>query len=358
MMFQFGKFFLSGLGALACVSCAISPTPPPKPTPVPEISQTPVVDNTQILPALTLPFPPPKPVTQPPKVRQPPVKPVTQPPKVRQPPPKTQRPVVQPQPTYSIPVAQLPDSLLSLKKAHAVHGGVAWIPLNSQSNTPPKILYKKNQVVVLRRGKQWIALVGIPLDTASGRHTVVDQQTGKRYSFIVKGKSYGTPRHLKVKKRKVDLKRIGRERKKIQAAKASPWRAISTSPLPFVQPARGRFSNKFGLRRYFNNRKRSNRHTGLDIAAPIGTPVIAAAAGKVVNIGHYFYTGNTVLIDHGQSVVTLYAHLNTITVSSGQKVKSGQKIGTIGKTGRVTGPHLHWSVSLNKTWIDPMLVKR
>ncbi|WP_349649546.1 peptidoglycan DD-metalloendopeptidase family protein [Candidatus Parabeggiatoa sp. HSG14] len=381
---------MSGFGVLACVSCTISPIPPSKPIPVPEASQVPAINvDNEIQPVLTLPLPSPtpvKPVTKPTIIDRPAsvkpapslvkpvmeptiidrpvlVKPTTEPTPVAVPakPAKQKKQptvVAKPPPVYSTPVAQLPPSLLSLNKTHAVHGGIAWIPLHSQSNTPPKILYKKNRVVVLRQKKQWVALVGIPLDAKQGRHTVIDQQTRKRYSFIVKGKSYGTPRHLKVKKRQVDLKRIARERKKIQTAKASPWQATSTSPLPFVQPVRGRFSNKFGLRRYFNNRKRSNRHTGLDIAAPIGRSVVAAAAGKIVNIGHYFYTGKTVLIDHGQSVVTMYAHLNTITVSSGQKVKSGQKIGTVGKTGRVTGPHLHWSVSLNKTWIDPMLVKR
>jgi murein DD-endopeptidase MepM/ murein hydrolase activator NlpD len=248
----------------------------------------------------------------------------------------------------------LPASLVALRDTPAVPGGIAWISLHSQSDTPPNITYQQQRVVVLRDEQRWVALVGIPLSAKLGQHAVIDQQTGESYQFQVKEKKYKIQR-LKVKKRKVDLQRIQQERELIKAALATPWRATSTSPLPLMQPVKGRFSSSFGLRRYFNGQRR-NPHTGLDIAAPQGTPVAAPAAGKVVNTGHYFFTGETVLIDHGQGVVTLYAHLDTVAVSPGDIVEKRQIIGKVGKTGRVTGPHLHWSVSLNQTMIDPKLV--
>jgi murein DD-endopeptidase MepM/ murein hydrolase activator NlpD len=128
------------------------------------------------------------------------------------------------------------------------------------------------------------------------------------------------------------------------------------SPLPLIPPVEGRFvEDSFGKRRYFNGQAR-NPHSGLDIKAPEDRPVMAAADGIVTNTGHYFFNGKTVFIDHGQGIVTMYCHLHEVEVSPGQSVSKGQRIGTVGKTGRATGPHLHWGVSLNGTMIDPMFV--
>lgn len=397
MIMWFEKFLLIGVGALLCVSCAtpqryptqtdtmpikrqeeaIVPTPSkvqpvpslnvptqpaplkPSPAPTPVTPPTePVIPTEPSLPSQSLkPTKPVEPSVQPVVPTEPsfpsspttPTKPVTKPSTQ----PETQKP-----PTPVTP--QLPSSLASLQNKSAVPGGIAWVPISSQSATPPKINYQQRRVVVLHDGQQWVALVGIPLSAKSGKHTVIDQRTKKRYSFQVKNKKYKTQRITLKNKRYVhpnrkDLQRIQRERKLIKAALATPWRKTATSPLPLEQPVRGRFSSPFGLRRYFNGQPR-NPHTGLDIAARQGTSVGAAASGKIVKTGHYFFTGKTIFIDHGQGIVTLYGHLNTIAVSRGQKVKKGQTIGTVGKTGRATGPHLHWSVSMNNTMVDPTLV--
>ena len=116
----------------------------------------------------------------------------------------------------------------------------------------------------------------------------------------------------------------------------------------------GRLSSPFGLRRFFNGQPRKP-HSGLDIAAPEGSPVRAPADGTVITSGRYFFNGNTVFLDHGQGLVTMYCHLSEIRVQPGQAVRQGEIIGKVGMTGRVTGPHLHWSVSLNNVRVEPSL---
>jgi murein DD-endopeptidase MepM/ murein hydrolase activator NlpD len=242
-----------------------------------------------------------------------------------------------------------------------VNGGVAIIPINVQSK--PEIYYENKRVAVIpskQQKSQWLIIVGIPLEAKDSIQQLEMKKPIKgNIPFHINQKDYTTQYLTISNKRKVDpndsdQKRISAEKNNVKQL-LSRWQdKQSFSKAKFIAPVKGRISSQFGLKRVFNN-KPKNRHTGLDIAASQGTPIKATASGKVLGTGDYFYTGNTVYIDHGQGLISLYAHMHTIDVKKGDSIKQGQVIGTVGKTGRVTGPHLHWSMIMNQTLVDPLL---
>ncbi len=246
----------------------------------------------------------------------------------------------------------------SLPKSSSVPGGIAIINLGLSSNQPaPHATFRKNRVMVKEKNSVWHAVVGIPLSTKAGEY-FIKTSSGKNYPFNVKQKKYQT-QYLTIKnKRKVnptkkDIERIIKEKKIIKTV-FKKWRDVSNVSTEFIVPVKGPFSSPFGLRRFFNKQPR-RPHSGLDIAAATGTPVHAAAAGIISNTGNYFFNGNSVFIDHGQGLITMYFHLSKINIKTGQQVNQGDVIGEVGMTGRVTGPHLHWSVNLNNTRVEPTL---
>jgi len=132
------------------------------------------------------------------------------------------------------------------------------------------------------------------------------------------------------------------------------WRDADDIEINFLLPAEGRLARRFGLRRIFNGEPRSP-HSGLDVAVPRGTPIKASAQGRVLADDDYFFNGNTVFVDHGNGLISMYCHLDRIDVQAGDAVAQGQRIGLSGMTGRASGPHLHWSVVLNGVMVDPEL---
>ncbi|MCK4869925.1 MAG: peptidoglycan DD-metalloendopeptidase family protein [Gammaproteobacteria bacterium] len=249
----------------------------------------------------------------------------------------------------------------ALPQVSLVPGGVAVVPLHKGFKTRPQVFYHQHKVLLLKKRGRWIAVVGIPLTVKPGiDYLIVNSQ---QLALKIKYKSY-PKQHIKLRKSKkkyiVPPKsfygRLKRERKIINAGFAH-WRRHNNINMRFLWPVKGRISGVFGVRRFYNGVEKG-RHRGLDIAAPRGRVVKAPASGVVLNDGRYYFTGHTIMLDHGQGLITIYCHLNKILVHSGEYVRRGQIIGRIGSTGRSTGPHLHLGVSLNQTRVDPLLFLR
>ena len=260
----------------------------------------------------------------------------------------------------SMPAAHAAGKMPVLPRASAVPGGVAIVPL-AGSATPPRAFTADDvPALVVGSPRRWVAVVGIPLSAAPGPASLrveSDGEPARSIAYTIKPKKYVEQR-LKVPPGKVDLSpedlaRYEREREH-QAQVIATLSPVPPSSMSLLQPVAGRRSSSFGLRRIFNGQPRSP-HGGMDIAAPIGAPVHASAAGRVIDVGDYFFSGNTVWIDHGGGLLTMYCHLSSVSVKAGDEVAAGDVVGAVGATGRVTGPHLHWTVSLNRALVDPAL---
>ncbi len=260
-----------------------------------------------------------------------------------------------------ISVVFLSQNAFAIPRQLSVPGGIAVVPLESVSKPRPKATMGDKPVMVIADQKHWVAIVGLALSTKTGfKQLSVDYPQGNniKLSFEVKDKKYAE-QHITLKNKRMvnpyknDLTRI-REEQKLSRNAFATWRDLDAVETRFITPVNGILSGTFGKRRFFNEEPRKP-HSGIDIAAAQGTPVVAPASGVVIETGNYFFNGNTVFVDHGQGLVSMFCHLETIDVNKGMTVNTGDTIATVGKTGRVTGPHLHWSVSLNDSRVDPLL---
>ncbi|MBV7596412.1 peptidoglycan DD-metalloendopeptidase family protein [Aeromonas sp. sia0103] len=240
---------------------------------------------------------------------------------------------------------------------HPVPGGVAVVALGDGPEAPSARYQDKPVLVVREEGRRWIAIVGIPLKSATGPQSLAVGD-GRRLSFLVQPKHY-REQHIKLKNgRQVnplaeDMVRINRELAE-QTQAYQTFSPTQPSNLLFDKPVQGPLSSPFGLRRFFNGEER-NPHSGLDFAVAAGTPIKAPAAGKVILIGNYFFNGNTVFVDHGQGLISMFCHMSKVDVMLGQSLPRGGIVGRVGATGRATGPHMHWNVSLNDARVDPAI---
>lgn len=208
----------------------------------------------------------------------------------------------------------------------------------------------------------WQALVGIPHAHAPGEVEVTVRAAGAqgRSTFQVIDGQY-LSEVLKVQERKVnprpsDLKRIKKEGAAIREA----YQTLTTDQLwdaAMKFPIDSPMTSAYGTKRVYNGQLKSF-HSGLDLRAPIGTPIQAAAGGIVRLSQNLFFTGNTVILDHGYGLMTLYAHLSRRKVKVGQRVRAGTLLGLSGQTGRVNGPHLHWMAIVHSTKVNPLEVMK
>jgi len=245
-------------------------------------------------------------------------------------------------------------------KQSLVPGGIAIVDLKRTDKAPNFTFNGKSILTVSHQGTL-MAIVGLPLDLNPGEHFIQghwgNEESLQKIFFSVVDKQYTTQKIQIKNKRKVnpyaeDMDRILSEKKRKQKARRVFTQA--TVDVDLLQPVKGIMTGSYGRQRIFNGQKK-RPHSGMDIAAAKGTPVLAPSAGKVIELGDFFFSGNLVYIDHGQGLITLFAHLSKTNVKLGQIIKKGAVIGEVGATGRVTGPHLHWSLGLNGTWIDPEL---
>jgi murein DD-endopeptidase MepM/ murein hydrolase activator NlpD len=258
--------------------------------------------------------------------------------------------------------AQLAAAGVASARESRVPGGIADIDLGAADATPPEVRLNDKRVMVLQIDGHWRALVGLPLSLQPGVQRLDIEQAGqpaRRISFDINAFDYPTQRLTIPDQRKVeplaeDLARIERERLHIETLKTT-FSALAAPDIRFALPATAPLSSRFGLRRILNGLPRQP-HSGLDLAVGAGTPITTAAAGTVLDAGDYFFNGNTVFVDHGQGLISMYCHLSRIDVHPGDSLVRGQAIGLSGATGRATGPHLHWGVFLNGTAVNPELL--
>lgn len=239
----------------------------------------------------------------------------------------------------------------ALPRHEPVPGGVAVIEVPADTKDAT---FLGRQVMLITEADKKFAVVGLGLKTKPGSHTLIADQ---EIMFEVKDKTYREQRLTITNKRKVnpyadDMPKIQADRKEMDTAFLNFEQ--KQPDIRFDLPVEGPISSPFGLKRFLNDQPRSP-HSGLDIAADEGVPIKAPASGTVTATGDYFFNGNTVLIDHGQGLVSMYCHMSRIDVAVGDKIERGEIMGAVGMTGRVTGPHLHWSVSLNNARVDPNL---
>ena len=257
-----------------------------------------------------------------------------------------------------------PNSPNLWPNASQVPGGVARLSLGSASSRPAAYAGDV-PLLVLGDARDWVALVGIALAAKPGVASIDVQVEGgskRAIRYTIAAKKYAEQR-LSVAPGTVDLSPENEaryERERVHQATVMATFTEFTEPSPQTPalrmqvPTPGRRSSSFGLRRVFNGQSR-NPHSGMDIAAATGTPVVAPLPATVIDTGDYFFNGKTVWLDHGGGLLSMLCHLSAIDVKPGDVLKTGERLGAVGATGRVTGPHLHWGVMLNRVMVDPAL---
>ena len=234
-------------------------------------------------------------------------------------------------------------------------GDVVFISLN-ENESSMNFYFNKNLTTKILKDNRAYLLFGIPYYTKEGKNEFIfkSEKIIKKVSLNILRKKYPIQK-IEIKKFKTktedEYKRIANERALMIKAKKQTYNKFPD--YMFIMPAVGPTSGTYGTIRYYNGKK-GNYHNGHDIAAEIGTPVYAPSSGVVMLTGNFYYNGKFIMVNHGNNLISIFLHLDEIAVKKDDILEKGQVIGAIGSTGLSTGPHLHWSVMLNNSYIDPL----
>jgi hypothetical protein len=257
----------------------------------------------------------------------------------------------------------VPAILVELQGQPAQPGSVLGIAVTTTTDVDGVTASAFGQTITCARDgspRRWRGLIGIDVDATTSSSLEVFARVGGQQHLVIYGPVALEPRRfatrrLTVASRFVDPSPTELERIRLEAARLEALFRTVTLPdrLPsFAPPLAGVVASNFGTRSIFNGEPRAP-HAGADYRGTAGTPIAAPGAGRVVLAEPLFFTGNTVVIDHGLGLYSLLAHLSRIDVHVGDPVERGTVVGLLGATGRVTGPHLHWGVRLGETRVDP-----
>ena len=234
-------------------------------------------------------------------------------------------------------------------------GGV-YIHEVKRHNLNSDIFLNNQQLLTIEYKDKYFLIHAIPYGSELGKNNLeIRINNNISYlSFDVEEKTFDTQNiHISSKYIKPSIntqERINLERKSLQESK-NIW-YNETPDLKFIIPANGIVTGRFGTKRFYNG-KEGSFHNGLDIASERTSPIISPSKGKVILTGNYYYNGKFILLDHGKGLKSIFIHLDKILVKKGQIINKGELIAKMGSTGKSTGPHLHWSLLLNKTYVDP-----
>jgi murein DD-endopeptidase MepM/ murein hydrolase activator NlpD len=256
----------------------------------------------------------------------------------------------------------LPKPEITVSPDSIFQGNVGLVRVETTNGESPQVQWMNQELFMapFGNGKTWFGFFGADLKLKPGSYPLVVKipSTGirKQIDIAVQSKDFGV-RQLTLPKEMVDLDTVTLERVKREAAiMKEALEAPPTAPQwkgPFVKPVNGEVVGTFGQASIINGMPRSP-HSGVDLKAETGTPVLSINSGRVVLTGEHFFNGLFAVVDHGGAVQSMYFHLDKILVQRGDGVEKRQAVGLVGATGRATGPHLHFAIRINGARIDPM----
>jgi len=240
---------------------------------------------------------------------------------------------------------------------HAIQGDVVRVETALTSHHASLHCFGKSWPVKMVSKSRWIGWIGVDLGQKPGNYSLRWTSEARKESgqlHVSQGKFRISRIEVKKKMAVFDAKALARIHADQAAIRKTYVMQVNATPDIGITewPVHGPVSTPFGARRYVNGEPRSP-HSGLDIAAPEGSPIISPLAGRVLLAESMFLNGNTIVIGHGRGLVMVYSHLKSLHVHKGAWIKAGEIIGEVGQTGRATGPHLHWGVRFNGTRINP-----